>query len=94
MSGLNCKPGDLAVLVRAHLSENLGLICRVIGPSSFGPGWWHVEFSKAIRWISGPRCLSHVGECQDSNLRPIRDQPGEDEMLRIAGNPQDQREPA
>ena len=89
---MNCKPGDLAVLVRSQFRENVGLLCRVIGPSIRGRGWWHVEFSKAIRWVSGGR--GPIGECQDCKLRPIRDQPGEDEMLRIAGKPQDQREPA
>lgn len=76
---MNCKPGDLAVNVGGK-PECRGEIYTVIkaytGPvfKSPYPAWW----------------VEHNGSmfhCLDRDLRPIRDQDGEDEMLRIAGYP-------
>ena len=97
---MNCKPGDLAVIVRS-IHGNLGKIVRCLrflGHQEFDDGIfcddaWLVEgrFDE-VCFVSRRR--GGDATISDSDLRPIRDQPGEDEMLRIAGKPQDQREPA
>lgn len=86
---MNCKPGDLAIHVGGYMgikSPNLGKIVRCVRFVGKIPGW------KGVRWevegapIIGPSG-EHLTHVNDANLRPIRDNPGEDEMLRIAGKP-------
>lgn len=82
---MNCKPGDLAVVVRSE-AGNEGKIVRVIRFIGFGERFaddcWHVE--PALR---GTHRMHN--DVSDSRLRPIRDNDGEDEMLRIVGKPQE-----
>lgn len=80
---MRCKVGDLAVIVRASYPENVGLFVAVVEPvPDWTPAGWFVDGG-------GPgNC------CYDHDLRPIRDQPGEDEMIRIAGLPQNLKETA
>lgn len=94
---MNCKQGDLALVVRDGISIKAGAIvtciefvghatsrdCRVFNDV------WAVEYrgserSPSGRWFGLP----------DSHLRPLRDSDGEDEMLRIAGLPNKQPEVA
>lgn len=77
---MNCKQGDLAIIVRArNCPESLGAIVRCVRfcphPLDGSPGW---EIEPPFKTF---RCA------RDSALRPLRDRPGEDEMLRIAGKP-------
>jgi hypothetical protein len=89
---MNCKPGDLAVIVKAVNPANLGQIVRCV---SLLPRWacayptgyrfadcWRTE--QPFRGWDGT--LSTV--CPDEALRPIRDQDGEDETLTWAGKPE------
>lgn len=61
----------------------------VLGPA------WVVTASTPLPWLVAEGVFKghvfHLKErvIPDSVLRPIRDQPGEDEMLRIAGKPKD-----
>jgi hypothetical protein len=70
---MNCKPGDLAVIVRAHFPENLGRLVEVL------------HAYDAIRWecmmlgsaapagnLSGVRRMTRYATMRDCNLRPIR----------------------
>jgi hypothetical protein len=86
---LNCKPGDLAVLVRSKFGENIGKLCTVQQP--YCDGEWFVEFFLPIAWASdvlgGPGAVGRHGVCPDAWLRPIRGHEGEDEALRLAGKP-------
>jgi hypothetical protein len=68
---LNCKPGDLAVVIKSEkVADTTGAIVRILRPydgsmfARFGPAWW-VEYQGQ----------EHHGV--DAFLRPIRD-PGED----------------
>ena len=75
---LNCKQGDLAIIVRsADEPQHIGKILRCVKfNESLGiPAW---EFEPEI---------GHFWLCRDSILRPIRDQPGDDETLEWAGQP-------
>lgn len=81
---MNCKPGDLAVIVRAFTAwEHVGKIVRVVRLTRIdGDECWKTDpelFTLDGRWIAWT----------DAHLRPIRDSDGEDEMLRIAGKPQE-----
>jgi len=81
---MNCRPGDLAIIVRGI---NAGVLVSVIRPT---PPWcrtvaepteptWEVELlSSAIDLNSGRcECPGQIGDVCDSILRPIRD-PGDD----------------
>ena len=88
---MNCKQGDLAVIVRSS-AGNEGKIVRCLqfiprllqlvrnGRFKETPGW---EIDTPLRG-----CLGMI-DCfiSDSQLRPLRDSDGEDEMLRLTGRP-------
>jgi hypothetical protein len=88
---VNCKPGDLAVVVRPRLEENRGALVRCISLDAEGD--WLVEPLQRIR-----RGATDDGEvfglygdsvyCADSQLRPIRDSDGTDETLTWASKPE------
>ena len=82
---LNCKRGDLAVVIKSGKSYGYVVTCldRYDGPwrnVGYTPGW-HVD--QELPQISG-RARPFIA---DFNLRPIRYSDGEDEMLRLAGKP-------
>lgn len=85
---MNCKPGDLAFIVRSDFPENLGCIVRVL--SAFGEFdnytdknvsrfTWTVETEgrplRVMNVVS--REIRFAGKCitPDSCLRPIRPEP-------------------
>lgn len=80
---MNCKPGDLAVVIRSKCSDHIGMLVTVVGPALIPElGMWTIEPVKPIP------CPSPFGwKCRDSSLRPIRDQPGQDETLTWAPVP-------
>lgn len=90
---MNCKPGDLAMLVFSRVG-NEGKIFTVIRLATAGEvsdwrlnprlTWWAI--SEPIRSSWG----DYFEYAPDEFLRPIRDQDGTDEMIRIAGLPQEQ----
>jgi hypothetical protein len=76
---MNCKPGDLAVVVRGE--HNVGRFLSVLAASEcHGIGWWYVEMhggpATAIDG-EGKTTLERTGHIEDHRLRPIRD-PGDD----------------
>ena len=91
---MNCKQGDLAVIVRSvsrnegrivrclrlHSSEMFDLDDKFINSGPRGPRW---VIEGNIKSIEGKRLFSVA----DAQLRPLRDSDGEDEMLRFAGKP-------
>lgn len=92
---MNCKQGDLAVVV-SNAQGNNGALLRVVRDSGIrdsGAFWWECELlscctTEAMYGVGGRR--SSAGDvvfAADSALRPIRDSDGEDEMIRIAGKP-------
>lgn len=80
---MNCKPGDLAVLVRACLPENIGLIVTVHNEWVMDEkdGFcWLTESSHptpTIWWDGAPAGSDRESFVPDAWLRPLRD-PGED----------------
>lgn len=79
---MRCQVGDLAILVRSKVPENVGKICTVIGKSDglhaemFGSDW-EIQFPRPVRLNNGE--VSLTGFCADSSLRPIRPGDLEDE---------------
>jgi hypothetical protein len=73
---MNCKPGDLAVLVYSRIPRYIGEIYVVLRPYD------GTEFaSNEPAWV-----IEHRGEewhCEDRHLRPIRD-PGDDAVDEFA----------
>lgn len=85
---MNCKPGDLAVIVRSRMApEVIGKIVRVI---EFAPSEGRPALIIDRRVIEDRHFDGRIRDGRwffDECLRPIRDQYGEDEILRIAGKP-------
>ena len=100
---MNCKPGDLAIVLRGmdrSNSENAGKIVTVIGPgghhATYGP-CWNVKLSSAtLFWKTTPKGdargmsgFRDEGACPDAWLRRI-DRPSDDatdEMILRVGSP-------
>jgi hypothetical protein len=88
---MNCKPGDLAVIVRGTYAVGRIVTCvRYAGRRTFKQR--HRLSEPADSWQIDPpvpgwrgALVNHV---RDADMRPIRDNVGEDEILRIAGKPQ------
>lgn len=91
---MRCKVGDLAVVVRAAVPENLGALVEVI-EKGFKCDWRIQSLRPLRRSISlftrriTPHMPYEILECYDNQLRPIRDSEGEDETIRIAGLPRE-----
>lgn len=70
---MNCRPGDLAIVIRSRSGLNpqhIGRLLKVVGPSKF-----HLE-----HWETEPELRSICGnfiDWHDQSLKPIRD-PGDD----------------
>lgn len=101
---MNCKPGDLAVIVRdKDFPQNVGAFVEVLRAMNSndirnfpecGPCEWVVKPLTPIWGFDSDDDSSAVRDTNettgdDFSLRPIRDSDGEDEMLRIAGKPQE-----
>lgn len=79
-----CKPGGLAVVIRADFENNLGRIVQVIAPDvgkSFvqfvgrGEIWW-VTCPTLMTWSSGNQTFwRKAGPVPDECLMPIREIP-------------------
>lgn len=88
---MNCKQGDLAVVVRSGAgNEGRVLTCLRLASraecKAEGFGWW----AGAV-WVTDAALACTYGPTTrlypDSRLRPLRDGDGEDEVLRLVGRP-------
>lgn len=83
---LNCKPGDLAIVVAGL---NLGLLVDVIYENPiYGHGVWTVIPHSNVKGIFGRGKAGEKIGCDDFKLRPIRPDEGDDETLTWAGKPE------
>lgn len=93
---LNCKVGDLAVIVKSTLGQ-AGKIVRCLemispntdvgGGSFFKEPAWRID--RCIDLVSTKYGVSSLPFCMDSILRPLRDSDEPDETLAWAGKPQE-----
>lgn len=76
-----CRPGDLAIVVKAHNEVNLGRVVRVLrvhvpeGELAMRKAEpvWDVEADRELVWTVGERAIwLKVGPAADSQLRPLR----------------------
>lgn len=85
---MNCKPGDLAIVVMS-LAGNEGKIVRCIRLVPGGKRW--KEFGLCDTWETDTMLPNIAGYennlMRDAQLRPIRDNDGEDETLQWAPVP-------
>ena len=88
MAKLNCKPGDLAVVITAHNPENIGTILRVIkkhhNPTALvdfkGSHIWMAEAPRPMLYdVGGKMVRRRKCAVPDAILRPIRGLPAADE---------------
>jgi hypothetical protein len=96
MNGLRCKTGDLARILwsrHSELIDSFVTVCEFLGTYEQG----QIGLARGRPFVAvfpGPLwAVEHrlgVLVFRDQSLQPIRDQPGEDEMLRIAGKPNDE----
>lgn len=89
---LNCRQGDLAIIVKSY-AGNEGKIVRCLSPWNGGFIMPNGDVIFADGWVIDlllpVRHGIYARRIQDSQLRPLRDSDGEDEMLRIAGKPEE-----
>jgi len=74
---MNCKPGDLVILLRAEnpaMKKYVGTIRIVVRGSDNRPGAWYLEPP-----VYGGNGL--LASWYDENLKPIRDQPGNEQFV-------------
>jgi hypothetical protein len=89
---MNCKPGELAVVVRGSIGLGAVIRCiRLLGtfapfePIKVAGRGWHCSVSGGQVWeVEHPLFAT----ASDSCLRPIRDNDGDDETLAWAGKPE------
>lgn len=96
---MRCKVGDIVVVINDEYPENIGrfgtVVGRYDGRAHGRADWWVRPARKFFSWYEsepGVRSLSEDaadGSLADSDLRPIRDQDGEDESLTWADEPQE-----
>lgn len=95
-----CKPGDMAVVASPYCPLNAGRIVLVVRQASSGETvsgyrfrsddggpWWVCEGNVYAGDGTGPL---GAWVFSDYSLRPIRDQPGDDESITWAGLPHKQ----
>ena len=87
MAKLNCKPGDLAVVITAYNPENIGTILRVIKKHHNqdalvdfkGAHIWLAEAPRPMTYdIGGKMVRRRKGAVPDAILMPIRGLPSGD----------------
>lgn len=98
---MNCKPGDLAFVVgpvwarqrstgeKKSLDCLVGKVVRCVEreDGDLGPGWVIDPPIPYSVWFGATCSVGKVVSLYDHQLRPIRDQDGEDETLLWAGLP-------
>lgn len=85
---MNCKQGDLAIVVRSSSGLNLGKIVRCL--ERFDGPWIGNEYFPG--WRIDATLIDKRGRTQnviaDEALRPIRDNEERDETIAWAGKPE------
>lgn len=87
---LRCKPGDLAFITFSDESSNIGALVEVVSFVSNQSEWfqyfgeeWEIKPITPLRSQGRQGVITSLENAiyYDKYLRPIRDQPGQDESL-------------
>lgn len=62
---MNCRPGDLAIVIKSTFGESVGKIVSVVAVEPSGIAEWLVEIPR------NPGPLAGLWACHDSWLHPI-----------------------
>lgn len=88
---MNIKPGDLCILVKSHAGNEGKIVTAVehIGPMRIRDITHKIDITDVWRVTPLlPDCFGYLTDkVPTSCLRPIKDQPGEDETIEWAGKP-------
>lgn len=79
---MNCKPGDLAYIVRSEIQANLGAVVEVLSinielTNIMGEPFWNVRACRPLEVMHGG--LAELGNIEDRRLRPISGVPMREE---------------
>ena len=79
---MNCKPGDLAIMINSNVTENIGTIFEVlaadlVATDFYGVHCWRVRSTRPSKNSDGTMSLE--GSAADFHLKPISGLPDEDE---------------
>lgn len=80
---MNCKPGIMAIVIKAELQENIGIIVDVVSECPVGgPGYWWCSTREPRRTVSGLGYILSVRDASmpDSWLRPVSGLPLNEEI--------------
>jgi len=80
---MNCKPGDLAIMVSSGIPENIGRIFEILNFNQAvtdfsGKPIWNVRAAHPARTADGE--MSSEGNASDADLRPITGLPITDDI--------------
>lgn len=93
MSDLRCRVGDLAIVVNSSRGVHGPCVGRIVRCIRFIPSHPFCQPWGAMdSWITEPMLKCEDGRetpCPDSYLRPIRPSDEPDEILALAGKPQE-----
>lgn len=91
---MKCEKGDLAVLKTGGIPGGTPFNGRFVDVVRFGyddPYFGPMWYVRPLGWAPGPELVRLTPEGEflypDCLMHPIRDQPGQDEILRLAGQP-------
>lgn len=95
---MNCKPGDLAIITQGRDSGKIVQCLHIASEPELKELHPHKDFlpvwaiDQHVRWHrpSGAKVVAPF--CPDRLLKPLRDNPGEDEVLRLVGKPNEVKE--
>jgi len=88
---MNCKPGDLAVLVRSCAGNEGAIVeCRrflgYVGNGWVGEDYWEIDRSLPGKFLNSGMPSEPAPLARDSAMRPIRDNPGNEQFVVEARN--------
>lgn len=86
---MNCKPNEIARIVNSNTGNNNRLVMtrEFVQNHVHGQGWECEALQTIINPHGGTVPPGTIVFSADAHLRPIRDQPGEDETLQWAPVP-------
>jgi len=93
---MNCKPGDLAIIIASKVPANIGRIVEIVcmrpagrfdhkeyGPAIADESMWEIRFIGSSGWglkVSGRLFESWISWIPDRKLRPVSGIPVHDEQ--------------